>query len=223
MTNRICLTREVDRQMIGPGEDRRRRATEKQGIHPMTDKLFSSDRFQPLPQKAGSWAKVVVWIVFLVLVVLLLIWRSQIVPPAQSSSVPLYEPGSRLDFTRADSQGYLVKGWHCLEPELQWSTDEGVLKFRLARVQPLRLRMRAMTFHTNQKVVVRLNDRDIGQLEGNTDWIQMELALPEDALQEVNTLILVLPEAVSPQRATGDPDDRTLGIGVAWMEFNALD
>jgi hypothetical protein len=198
-------------------------AGEHDGKLIMADRLFSSDQFQSMPDKSRSRTKVVVWAAFLFLVLVLLLWRARLVPTTQEASVPLYELGTRLDFTQVDNKGYLGAGWYGPETDRQWAAAEGVVKFRLATVEPLRLRMSAFTLKPKQKFQVRLNDRDLGQREGTVDEATvMEFDLPVEALQEINTLTLVVPDACSPQSLNGDPDSRILGVGMVWMELDPL-
>jgi hypothetical protein len=135
---------------------------------------------------------------------------------------PTYRPGTRIDFTQASSRDYLHGAWYGPEPEWQWSGREAAIGFRLERVQPLRLRMKATTFG-KQRIVLRLNGREVQTLQGNGEALELlEVDLPRDAIAESNTLELTLPDAKSPESAKVNPDPRILGIGIAWLEFQPL-
>jgi hypothetical protein len=132
----------------------------------------------------------------------------------------LYEPGDRIDFTKTSVWNYLDRVWHAPEPE--WARDSGReagINFRLARVQPLRLRMMANTYR-QQSIIISLNGRHLGTLEGDGGELQIfEIDLPVDVMRESNTLHLSLPDAKSPRSVADGNDRRVLGIAVAWMEL----
>jgi hypothetical protein len=128
-------------------------------------------------------------------------------------SEPVYQPGSRIDFTQA-SPGVLQHGiWFAPDAERQWSGWCAGVSFRLEHVQPLRLRMMA-TIWGKQQVVFRFNGREVKTLHGEGAPLDLiVIVLPSDAVAERNSLDLTAAGTKSPQ---------SLGVGVAWMEFEPL-
>jgi hypothetical protein len=125
---------------------------------------------------------------------------------------------ARLDFTQPHLE-YLYRGWHETDEAVRWSGKEATLRFRLEKIQPLNLRMMAITCG-RQSVHVQLNGHDVGILESAGHSLGMlELLLPANFLQPTNLLTFMVPNAHPPQDAEHRNDDRILGIGVAWMEF----
>jgi hypothetical protein len=204
----------------------------------MSGSLFSSDRFETLPKKPSRIGRVLVWLILFGIPVAVLIYLPHLTkpephpeetppasPPAGQASavtdpaaVPVYQLGTRLDFTKASADPYLAGGWYDREADLRWSGREGIVRFRLEKAQPLRLRMRVHTFH-EQKIIVRLNEKEMGTLHGGgADFQELQLDLPTSWVDGVNTLTLTMADAKSP-KDFGEPDNRLLGAGVAWMEL----
>src|SRR5262249_2978018 len=136
-----------------------------------------------------------------------------------SSSIPVYQPETRIHVAHESCRDYLGHGWYAPDRHSRWSMQEAAIKFRLEQVQPLRLRMMATTF-SNQRIVVHLNGRTIGTLHSPGGPLRlMELPIPPDALQNSNTLTFALPEARAPKSAGEGDDDRILGFRVVWMKL----
>jgi hypothetical protein len=134
----------------------------------------------------------------------------------------VHHPGIRIDFTQAASGVYLSDGWHGPEDWGQWSGRVAGVKFRLERPRPLRLRMLATTFG-KQRIVVSFNGREVKTLQGRGEAQELfEVDLPPEAVAERNTLQLTLPDAKAPKSVGQGEDDRILGVGVTWMEFEPL-
>jgi hypothetical protein len=124
----------------------------------------------------------------------------------------------RIDFREASSGAYLGRGWHGPESWGQWSGPEAEIKFTLNRKQPMWARFWATTYQS-QKVMVRLNGREITTFDGDGESPRLvEINLPEDDITEDNTLELRLPQAQSPASLGKAGDNRVLGIGIRWME-----
>jgi hypothetical protein len=140
----------------------------------------------------------------------------EFVPP------PTYVLGTKIDFTQAGSRVYLSGVWHGPEAEWQWTGRQATIGFQLQPVQPLRLRMMVTAFG-KQRIVVRFNGREIQTLDRSGDKLELaEIDLPPDAVMESNTLQLTMPDAKSPQSVGAGDDDRILGVGMAWLEFQPL-
>jgi hypothetical protein len=141
-------------------------------------------------------------------------------PDAGSEFEPIYPLGRRVDFTQTSCRRYFhLSGWYGPEPTYRWSGREASLRFRLAQVMPLRLRLLAHTFGP-QRIAVRLNGQDVGTLHGRGEALErMELLLPVDRLAESNTLSFVLPDARSPKSLGENEDERVLGLGMVWVQL----
>jgi hypothetical protein len=132
---------------------------------------------------------------------------------------PVSGPGTHIDCTKTSSLVYLSRGWHGCEEELQWSDREAVVKFRLDKVQPLKLRMMAKTLGP-QRIIVSLNGKATATHQSSGQELELiEVCLPADALAECNTLTFVFPDARQRPTSGKGIDNRTFGWGVKWMEF----
>jgi hypothetical protein len=135
---------------------------------------------------------------------------------------PVYQPGTRIDFSQAPCRSFLFGVWHGHSPEVQWSGREAAIGFQLDQVEPLRLRMMGTTCG-EQRVIVSLNGRAVKTLRGSGAGPElMELDLPAAALAARNTLTLQVPDAKSPLSLGQGDDPRILGIGIAWLELVPL-
>jgi hypothetical protein len=136
--------------------------------------------------------------------------------------LPVYSPGTRIAFTQLASVNYLQGIWYSPDQEWRWSGREVAIGFRLKRLQPLCLRMLAITYGP-QQVIIRLNGHEVGIVPMTGDDLELKVIdLPEEAVRESNTLQLSMPEARSPKRTGENAEDpHMLGIGIAWMEFAA--
>jgi hypothetical protein len=133
---------------------------------------------------------------------------------------PMYQPGTPIDFTQVSSVAHLRDDWQGPEAWGRWSGRVASVKFRLERVQPLRLRMMARTL---QRTVVRFNGREVQTLPGNAQTLELiAIDLPADATAEYNTLQLTVLDAQSPRSLGSGEDTRILGVGIASMEFAPL-
>jgi hypothetical protein len=148
-----------------------------------------------------------------------------LVPPEQASPsgspVPVYQLGTRIDFTKASSHAYLGSGWHEPEDWGRWSGSKSALRFWLKQVQPLRLRTMAQTFG-EQKVIVGLNGHDLTTLQGLGEPKVIELDIPAEVVAEDNLLTFTLPDARSPKSVSDTDDPRILGLGIIWVELTPL-
>jgi hypothetical protein len=130
-----------------------------------------------------------------------------------------YHPGTRIDFGRPGAGDYLGNGWYDADEGGRWSGPRAAVGFRLARAEPLRLRLGALAFG-RQRVVATLNGQELARWELHGEAPQeLEVSMPAALLRATNTLVFEMPDARSPQAVFGSEDDRTLGMSVAWLEL----
>ena len=133
--------------------------------------------------------------------------------------VPIYLPGTRIDFTKDSPKAFLEGDWYPREDGWKWCAAEATLRFKLELARPLRLRMMSTTFG-KQRVVVGLNGREITAFEQNSEGLELiEFDLPSEVLAASNTLTFALPDARTPKSVGLNEDERILGLGIAWMEL----
>jgi hypothetical protein len=173
---------------------------------------YDNELSRCLTERTKTWKRWQWWLEFFAL--------DDRFPPATGAVI--YVPGTRIDFTKAFFDAYLVSGWHELEPDYRWSLNRATVRFKLEAVQPLRLRMMAGTLG-RQRIVLGFNGQQVATVQGSGEGLELfEVDLPPGAIAETNTLELTLPDAQSPQSIGLNEDNRILGVGVAWMEFEPL-
>jgi hypothetical protein len=148
-------------------------------------------------------------------------WKKVRITPAgdNADGVPLYQPGERLVLSDESAGAFLDPGWHAAAGESRWSSPKAGLRFQLAQVQPLRLRLFATTFG-RQEVVVRLNGQPVGTWQGSGGPLELlEMDLPAELLAQTNRLEFEMPAAHSPQSVGQGDDERLLGLRAVWLRL----
>ncbi len=139
----------------------------------------------------------------------------------------VFSPGDvRIEFSRKSSEPYLWYGWSANEEAFRWSDGhEAAVTFSLDEVTECQLRMKLMALLVPgrldaQRVNIRLNGRLIDSLTiKNPGPQEYSRTLPKEAVQENNVLTFELPDAASPRSLNLNPDPRTLGVAVFWLEI----
>ena len=138
-----------------------------------------------------------------------------------------FSPGDvRIEFSRKSSEPYLWYGWSTNEEVFRWSdAHEAAVIFSLDEVTECQLRMKIQALLVPgkldaQRANIRLNGRLIDSLTiGVPGPQEFTRTLPKEAVQPNNVLTFELPDAASPRSLNLNPDPRTLGIAVFWLEI----
>lgn len=147
-----------------------------------------------------------------------------LVPPSPPEIFPTLE--SRIDFKSKEANKYVWYGWSGPEENGRWTDGtEAALVFTLNEVKDMTLQIRLGPALTpgkvlQQRMYVVLNGQQIDALLFNEPKAyEFSVLLPKNVLQQKNSLIFKLPDAVSPSSMKLGDDQRVLGVSVEWMQF----
>jgi hypothetical protein len=131
-----------------------------------------------------------------------------------------YQPGSQIDFVDESAQPFLGKGWYQPEQSFRWSRgNRSELHFRLVRPDLSKIKL-SMFCIRRQRVTVELNQNRIAAFTCSQRSPHLrELPVPQGVATTSNTLVFILPDAISPSELMGKRDSRKLAIGVNWIEL----
>jgi hypothetical protein len=132
---------------------------------------------------------------------------------------------SRIEFSRNGSQPYLWYGWSVNEEVFRWTDGrEAAVIFSVDEITDATLRMKMVPLLVPgkldaQRVSIELNGQLIETLTlKEAAPLEYSKALPKEMLRQNNVLIFRLPDAASPKSLDLNPDQRTLGIAMFWLE-----
>ncbi len=127
-----------------------------------------------------------------------------------------WQPGRRLRLDAPDADDFLFEGWAPRQAPRWTERSSATVRFDLARREPLRVRLRVGTWHT-QRLRIRLNGHPLGEARlGGDDMYTLEWRLPAAYLEARNALVLEAPDAVP---ARGERGDVLVGLRCDWIEL----
>jgi hypothetical protein len=145
--------------------------------------------------------------------------------PAPLGHMPLYEEGTRIDFTTTQGDGYSWYGWSGREFGIRWSTgNTAAIVFGLNRPGPrlLRIRMGRVLYDgglREERVSVELNGTRVATLRlSDPDPKEYSIALPGGLLGTDNVVRFAVADDNGPVGA-GDVSRRRLGISLHWIRL----
>ncbi len=116
---------------------------------------------------------------------------------------------------------FVPRGWHGITPwdSIRWSGPEAEIRFRLENQAPLVMVFEANTF-LSQRITFTLNGRTIDTFEySGGEPEEKALEFSAESLRSENTLVIVAPDAKSPQSVGQSDDGRVMGLGLVWIRF----
>ena len=145
--------------------------------------------------------------------------------PRPEEFPPLGSP-ARVHLGAKSAADYLGRGWSLPEGSFRWTDGRvAVLRFGAEDAVARVLRLKAWPFLAGslraQRLHVSLNGRWLGDAEATASATYAWM-LASGSLGEQNTLVLELPDAVSPADLGVSGDSRRLGFTVEWLELEPV-
>jgi Family of unknown function (DUF6311) len=144
--------------------------------------------------------------------------------PGSFPEVPIMYASGRVESWRdAEARGYFLGDWHAAEPDGIWSQGYGVVQFRLTPQQ--RRQYHAVALHVAVPIGtrgVRYRIQSGGHEQASTflgspvPRIEVfEVRVPlQGSPNDIETIVLITPDAVRPVDIGMNNDNRRLGLGV---------
>jgi len=144
--------------------------------------------------------------------------QAQPLPP----TYPLLPLGTVISFGSRDADRYLWSGWYGPERTFRWSRGtkaEVLFSVRDATTRAMVLVVKGSCYFT-QHVRAELNGTTLASFQCSDRTFRVwRWKIPVGTLRDTNTLVLKLPDAVSPAELGRGRDTRKLALGIASMRL----